>query len=219
MQFSRRGFVGGSALALSTSILMSESPLGIGPAWAKHKPKDSKRELSGSKQAEAWLNAAVGPGSRTSIGTLVLSRFVERVWFLLKPIAWKPGPTQDQKLPSITVPTGFVTDFASIPRIFWSILPPDGEYTYPAILHDYLYWEQPTDKATADLILKAAMEDFGVSKADAFTIYNGVKLGGQSSWDGNAALKAKGEKRILKQFPTDPTVRWKDWRLRPDVFA
>jgi Protein of unknown function (DUF1353) len=80
-------------------------------------------------------------------------------------------------------------------------LPPDGQYTYAAILHDYLYWNQATDKPTADLVLKAAMEDFGVSKSDAFLIYNGVKLGGQSAWDGNTALKMAGEKRILKVFP------------------
>jgi hypothetical protein len=28
-----------------------------------------------------------------------------------------------------------------------------------------------------------------------------VKLGGQSAWDGNTALKMAGEKRILKVFP------------------
>jgi hypothetical protein len=63
------------------------------------------------------------------------------------------------------------------------------------------------------------LEDFGVSAAQAFAVYNGVKVGGQSAWDGNAALKAAGEKRILKVFPTDPTVRWEDWKRRPGVFG
>jgi hypothetical protein len=40
----------------------------------------------------------------------------------------------------ILVPAGFKTDFASIPRIFWAILPPwDVEYGKPAVIHDYLY--------------------------------------------------------------------------------
>jgi len=39
----------------------------------------------------------------------------------------------------ITVPAGFDTDYASIPRIFWPIYPPDGEYAPAAILHDFLY--------------------------------------------------------------------------------
>jgi hypothetical protein len=168
---------------------------------------------------EAWLDAAKVVGDRTAVGTLLLTRFVERIYALMKPIGWKPGPQQDQSLPHVQVPMGFVTDFASVPRLFWTALPPDGDYTYAAILHDYLYWNQATDKATADLVLKAAMEDFGVSAAQAFAVYNGVKVGGQSAWDGNAALKAAGEKRILKVFPTDPTVRWEDWKRRPGVFG
>jgi hypothetical protein len=174
---------------------------------------------SDAQLVETWLNAAKVVGDRTAIGTLLLSRFVERVYFLMKPISWKPSPQQDQGLPTVNVPIGFVTDFASVPRAFWSVLPPDGEYTYAAILHDYLYWNQATDRATADNVLKAAMEDFGVSKTDAFFVYNGVRLGGQGPWDDNAALKAAGEKRTLKLFPTDPTTRWEDWKRRPDVFA
>lgn len=38
----------------------------------------------------------------------------------------------------ITVPAGFVTDFASVPRIFWPILPlSDAVYDKAAVLHDY----------------------------------------------------------------------------------
>ncbi len=167
---------------------------------------------------ETWLNAAKVVGDRTAIGTLLLSRFVERVYFLMKPIAWKPSPLQNQSLPRVNVPIGFITDFASVPRPFWSALPPDGEYTYAAIIHDFLYWNQATDKPTADLVLKAAMEDFGVPKAEALLVYNGVRAGGQSAWDNNAALKKAGEKRILKVFPTDPVTRWEDWKRQPGVF-
>ncbi|WP_139385602.1 DUF1353 domain-containing protein, partial [Salmonella enterica] len=39
----------------------------------------------------------------------------------------------------IEVPAGFVTDFASVPRIFWTILPSDGKYAKAAIIYDYLY--------------------------------------------------------------------------------
>jgi hypothetical protein len=41
----------------------------------------------------------------------------------------------------IKVPVGFVTDFASIPRAFWSILPPIDNYAKAAVIHDWLYWE------------------------------------------------------------------------------
>ncbi len=40
----------------------------------------------------------------------------------------------------LEVPAGFVTDFASIPRIFWSLLSPtDLRYSKPAVVHDYGY--------------------------------------------------------------------------------
>ena len=34
---------------------------------------------------------------------------------------------------------GFVTDLASTPQILWSMLPRAAAYSYPAIIHDYLY--------------------------------------------------------------------------------
>lgn len=38
------------------------------------------------------------------------------------------------------IPSGFKTDFASIPRLFWSfIAPSDSTILVPAIAHDYLY--------------------------------------------------------------------------------
>lgn len=39
----------------------------------------------------------------------------------------------------LTVPVGFITDFASIPRIGRSIIQKDGPHRLPAVLHDYLY--------------------------------------------------------------------------------
>lgn len=39
----------------------------------------------------------------------------------------------------IYVHEGFVTDFASVPRIFWVLFPPaTGNYVQAAVLHDYL---------------------------------------------------------------------------------
>jgi hypothetical protein len=148
---------------------------------------------------------------------LFLGRFADRFYFLREPIGWTPNEGQEGHKP-VEVPTGFVTDFASIPRAFWALLPPDGLYTYPAIIHDYLYWEQPVSKSEADLILRYAMEDFKVDKITIETIYNGVKFGGAGAWNSNAALKASGEKRTLKTFPEDPKITWEDWKTKPNAF-
>jgi hypothetical protein len=159
-----------------------------------------------------WIEA-----SRDPVGTLHVSRFVEPIYYLLKPITWKPNPGQEH-LDEVTVPTGFVTDFASIPRAFFSLLRPDGEYTYPAIVHDYLYWTQSRPRDLCDQILKFGMMDFNIKPATVTTIYRAVKVGGGVSWRNNAKLKKAGEKRVLKKFPDDPRVRWADWKKMPDVF-
>jgi Protein of unknown function (DUF1353) len=99
------------------------------------------------------------------------------------------------------------------------MLRPDGEYTHPAIMHDYLYWMQETTREAADEIFLIMMEDFSIGKATAATIYQAVRVGGGSAWDSNAEVKRKGEKRILKRFPEDPRTRWQDRKGLPDVFA
>lgn len=59
----------------------------------------------------------------------------------------------------ITVPAGFVTDFASIPRLFWRILPPWGSYNRAAVVHDFLYHTHYTTRAEADLIFLWLMKE------------------------------------------------------------
>lgn len=39
---------------------------------------------------------------------------------------------------TITVPAGFETDFASVPRVFTWMVPKYGKYTLASVLHDYL---------------------------------------------------------------------------------
>lgn len=38
----------------------------------------------------------------------------------------------------VYVPRGYLTDGASVPRIFWNLIPPWGKYGQAAIVHDYL---------------------------------------------------------------------------------
>ena len=64
----------------------------------------------------------------------------------------------------ITVPAGFYTDFASVPRFFWRLLPPWGEHGRAAVLHDWLYQpESGFTKVVSDAIFYEAMRVSGVS--------------------------------------------------------
>jgi hypothetical protein len=205
---SRRTFLASSpALFAATSACFSPA------ATCAEAPALSEEQ---TKLVE-WMDAATGVGHEVANGTLSVTRFADAVWYLSRGIDWSPGP--GQQLPSVSVPVGFVTDFASIPRALWVALPRDGDYVWAAVVHDYLYWYQTTTKDIADDVLNAAMIDFKIPTADRLAIYEGVHLGGLSSWIGNAQLKQNGEKRILKQFPKSPTISWEDWKKRPDVFA
>lgn len=179
---------------------------------------EPQQDTATQNTMEEWMDRWMHARTRGEEGTLFLSRFVEPVYFLTKPIKWKPNLDQPGYKP-VTVPVGFVTDLASIPRPFWSMLRPDGEYVYPAIVHDYLYWMQDRPRETADRILKLGMQDFGVERGTVAVIYRAVRAGGGSSWNQNRELKRAGERRILKIFPDDPRTRWIKYKQNPAVFA
>lgn len=97
--------------------------------------------------------------------------------------------------PVVDVPAGFITDFASVPRILWNILPPTGKYGKAAVVHDRLY-QSPhlelcvgypsfkVDRYFADLVLLEGMEVLKVDWLTRWIIYLGVRIGGWMPWDG-----------------------------------
>ena len=142
-------------------------------------------------------------------------------YYLLAPIGWEPVGVDIDKFAPVKAPRGFVTDLASIPKAFWGILPPAARYTHPAIIHDYHYWKQgelDITRKQADEVFRIGMEELGVSTIKITTIYQAVRKGGGFAWKKNAKLKEKGESRFLRKFPEDPTITWKEWKSRPDVF-
>ena len=121
--------------------------------------------LSADKQIpikEDWFTELFAK-RRSSDSQLLFGRFRDARYFLLAPITWKPNHDQVSKYQGVTVPMGFVSDLATIPSSFFRILPPDAEYAYSAIIHDYLYWIQDRPRVVADDIFKMAMQDFAVS--------------------------------------------------------
>lgn len=109
-------------------------------------------------------------------------------WFTAAPLVWS-----DPTGLSITVPTGFRTDLASIPRILEAIpdLDVNGRSRRPGVLHDWLYggarW---IGKAAADALLYRALISEGMDERGATAIYEGVHLFGAQAWaeDGTESL-------------------------------
>jgi hypothetical protein len=140
-------------------------------------------------------------------------------FYLNDVLTWKAEGEAAQGYQDVAVPRGFVTDLASIPRAFWTLIPPSGPYAYAAILHDFIYWEQYISRTNADSIFKIAMVELNVPGWKSTTIYNTVRLVGGFAWKKNARAKEIGERRILSKFPADANVSWDEWRANPDVFV
>lgn len=120
----------------------------------------------------------------------------------------------------ITVPAGFVTDHASIPPSLKRYFESGGmAYQYPAIVHDWLYWEQSTSREEADRIFDAAMLDCGVGDLKRRAIYSGVRAGGRKAWDKNRKEKEMGLLKVIPEEHRDPSrwrekISWPEFRLR-----
>jgi hypothetical protein len=109
------------------------------------------------------------------------------IWILAAPLVWS-DPVRGQ----ITVPAGFKTDLASIPRVLRNLpmLDPDGISRRPAVTHDWLYGTpqgRAHGKAFADDFLYDALLAEGASKATAWAFWAGVHFGGQLPWDNDGA--------------------------------
>ena len=75
-----------------------------------------------------------------------------------------------------TVPQGFITDLASIPRFLWTVWPPFGKYTSAAVLHDYLCESAWISRKDGDKIFLEAMEHSDVPALKRWCIYLAVRL-------------------------------------------
>lgn len=84
--------------------------------------------------------------------------------------------TDALEVQSLTIPKGFETDFASVPRIFHSIFPPTGRYGVAALVHDYLCVEKPVTRQEADAIFYDLMKRYDVKSWKAKVMYAAVRL-------------------------------------------
>lgn len=82
----------------------------------------------------------------------------------------------------VTVPAGYLTDLASIPRTFAWLFSPDGPYAAAAVPHDRLYREGLVSRKMADLILYEAMGVLGIPLWQRLLIYWAVRIGGWSAY-------------------------------------
>lgn len=98
-------------------------------------------------------------------------------WALTAPLRWllDDGMT-------LTVPENFITDLASIPRVFQNVLSVTGKSRRAAVLHDFLYCTKWFSRARSDNLLRLALIAEGMAPAEARIYWLGVRAGGWLPW-------------------------------------
>jgi Protein of unknown function (DUF1353) len=112
---------------------------------------------------------------------------------------------------TFTVPVGFFTDFASVPRlgIIYAML---GDRAHePAVVHDWLYYAAVTTRAMADDVLMEAMARKYLPWWQRYPIWWGVRAGGWLAW--NTHRKA-GHPEVGK-FADSPDILGKSVMPKP----
>ena len=112
---------------------------------------------------------------------LVVSPLADgKTWYLREELGYDVD--EEGSGDKVNVPVGFLTDFASVPRAFWWLLPRWGRYGNAAVIHDFLYWEQGRTRKEADRIFLEGMEVLGVSGLIRYTLFAAVRLFGWLGW-------------------------------------
>jgi hypothetical protein len=91
----------------------------------------------------------------------------------------------------LIIPAGYITDFASVPRIFRGIVQPGGNHNLATLIHDWLYDTQLGTRKQADEEMLHWLMKAGCSKAKAYTMYLAVRIGGRSWWKKDSKPKLK----------------------------
>lgn len=108
--------------------------------------------------------------------------------------------TADEQGEFVDVPDGFITNFASVPRAFWSLFPPTGKYRQIAAAHDKIFLApiirtpmsaRPCTLPEANRIFLEGCEVLGVSWLARTIMYRMLLLGSQKSWDEYRAADRK----------------------------
>lgn len=118
----------------------------------------------------------------------------------------------------VEIPRGYLTDGATVPRLFWGLVPPWGKYGQAVVLHDWLceemgYWNygrwEALTRREVDHIFNAAMREINVPHATRNIMFQAVRAYGvltESSKPKTYFQKRTLEKEILTVF--NQTGKW-----------
>lgn len=108
---------------------------------------------------------------------LIAKKLDKRFWETVAPFTYEVGARGSGEL--ITVPAGFPSDLASVPRAFWFLCPTDDGYSQAAVLHDWLCKKQGrverryTVRRVSEIFCEA-MRVLGISKLRSWIMFRAV---------------------------------------------
>jgi hypothetical protein len=111
---------------------------------------------------------------------LIVKLVGKNLWEVVEPFEYHVGSYPSDEV--ITVPAGKVTDFASVPRIFWWIISPIDTHAKAAVVHDYCYGVNYKSKDYSDRIFSEGLQVLGVKHWKILIMYWCVKYFAWISW-------------------------------------
>lgn len=122
------------------------------------------------------------------LGTPMLRQYNARTWQLVSTLDYE-GESQ-----TFTIPRGYITDFASVPRALMFLVPPYGAYTRAAILHDWLITDELSKDAPSvtsrevDGLFRRVMREEGVNFTLRWIMWSAVRAAAPFSPDRRKGL-------------------------------
>ena len=106
---------------------------------------------------------------------LVVRRTSDQLWEVVEPLVYRG------RRDTFVVPDGFLTDFASVPRVVVWLIPRFGRYTPAAVLHDWLVTAGlitgVVSSRDADGLFRRVLQELGVPPVRRWLMWCGVRWG------------------------------------------
>lgn len=99
-------------------------------------------------------------------------------WVVIEPVVYQSGVAGTV----LTIPAGFRTDLASVPRLPVVFLLFGGTAHKAAVVHDYLYTVRTLDRHIADAVLWEASAAIGVPAWRRWLMWAAVRVFGRAHW-------------------------------------
>jgi hypothetical protein len=116
-------------------------------------------------------------------------------WKLLAPLVYE----SDRLKRMVTVPGGFLTDFASVPRVPIAHLLTANCGHEAAVIHDWFYTTHEVSRRDADAVFEEALLVGGEPRWRAWLMWAGVRIGGGGPYEAAGQRQPEYVRSVIDQ--------------------